>query len=118
MYCNDFLTKQNINRHCSELGAVAYNQLIMITTEITYNGVSYTCRIVRSNDGEELIIAGTSLLDELMPYEMTDECDGFADKEAKELDEEIFYYTPDCDLRLPDKELIAILKESNPEWFD
>lgn len=90
----------------------------MITTEIIYKGESYTCRIVRSNDGEELIIAGTSLLGELIPYDMTDECDGFANKEAEELDEEIFYYTSDCDLRLPDKELIAILKESNPDWFD
>ena len=56
----------------------------MITTEIIYKGESYTCRIVRSNDGEELIIAGTSLLDELIPYDMTDECDGIANKEAEE----------------------------------
>ena len=90
----------------------------MITTEIIYKGESYTCRIVRSNDGEELIIAGTSLLDELLPFEITDKCNGFADKEAEEVDEEIFYYTSDCDLKLPDKELLAILKESNPEWFD
>lgn len=90
----------------------------MITTEITYKGENYTCRIVNSNDGEELIIAGTSLPDELMPYEITDKCNGFADKEAEEIDEEIFYYTSDCDLKLPDKELLAILKESNPEWFD
>ena len=90
----------------------------MITTELTYKGEKHTCRIVKSNDGEDLIIAGTSLLDELMPYEITDECNGFADKEAEEVDEEIFYYTSDSDLRLPDKELIPILKESNPEWFD
>lgn len=90
----------------------------MITTEITYKGKNYTCRIVKSNEGEELIIAGTSLLDELMPYEITDKCNGFADKEAEEVDEEIFYYTSDCDLKLPDMELITILKESNPEWFD
>ncbi|MDE6554008.1 MAG: hypothetical protein K2K98_13780 [Muribaculaceae bacterium] len=90
----------------------------MIITEISYKGENYTCRIVMSNDGEELIIAGTSLLDELMPYEITDECNGFADKEAEKVDDEIFYYTSDCDLKLPDKELIEILKESNPEWFD
>lgn len=90
----------------------------MITTEIIYKGESHTCRIVKSNEGEELIIAGTTLLDELMPYEITAKCNGFADKEAEDVDEEIFYYTSDCDLKLPDKELIAILKESNPEWFD
>jgi len=97
---------------------VAQNQTIMITTEINYKGENYTCRIVKDSDGEELIIAGTSLLDELMPYEITDVCNGFADKEAEEVDEEIFYYTNDSDLKLPDKELIKILKESNPEWFD
>ena len=99
-------------------GVVAQNPHFMITTEITYNGECYTCRIVKSNDGEELIVARISLLDELMPYEITDECSGFADKEAEEVDEEIFYYTSDSDLKLPDNELIAILKESNPEWFD
>lgn len=55
----------------------------MITTEINYKGKEYTCRIVRSNEGEELIIAGTSLLDVLMPYPATDGSDGFADKEAE-----------------------------------
>ena len=90
----------------------------MITTEITYKGENHTCRIVRSNEGEELIIAGLSLLDELMPYEVTDKCNGFADKEAEEVDEEIFFYTDDHNLKLSDNELIAILKESNPEWFD
>lgn len=74
----------------------------MITTEINYKGENYTCRIVKDSDGEELIIAGTSLLDELMPYEITDVCNGFADKEAEEVDEEIFYYTNDSDLKLPD----------------
>ena len=49
---------------------------------------------------------------------ITDECKGFADKEAEEVDDEIFYYISDSDLKLPDKELIEILKESNPEWFD
>lgn len=90
----------------------------MINTEITYKGENYNCRIVKSNEGEELIIAGTSLLDALMSYEITVKCNGFADKEAEKVDEEIFYYTSDSDLKLPDKELIAILKESNPEWFD
>lgn len=33
-------------------------------------------------------------------------------------DEEICCYTSDTNLRLPDNELIEILKEYNPEWFD
>ena len=90
----------------------------MITTEINYKGKDYTCRIVNSNEGEELIIAGTSLLDVLMPDPMTDTSDGFADKEAEKIDEDIFFYTADNNLGLPDDELIKELKKDNPEWFD
>ncbi|MCI7584676.1 MAG: hypothetical protein MSS95_02280 [Bacteroidales bacterium] len=41
-----------------------------------------------------------------------------ADKEAERVDEEIFFYTSESDLKLPDNELVAILSESNPDWFD
>ena len=65
----------------------------MTTTEINYKGTDYTCRIVTSNEGESLIIGGLELFDALMPYPITDKCNGFADKEAERVDEEIFYYT-------------------------
>lgn len=90
----------------------------MITTEITYKGREYTCRVVDSNDDEKLIIGSLSLLDVLMPYPITDQCNGFADKEAERVDDEIFFYAADSDLLLPDSELINILKESNPDWFN
>ena len=90
----------------------------MTTTEINYRGENYTCRVVKSNEGENLIIAGTRLLDALMPYPITDSSDGFADYEAEKVDEDIFFYTLDVNLRLPDDELIEELKEDNPEWFD
>lgn len=93
-------------------------KLKMTTTEINYRGENYTCRIVKSNDGENLIIAGTRLLDALMPYPITDSSDGFADYEAEKVDEDIFFYTLDVNLRLPDDKLIEELKEYNPEWFD
>ena len=89
----------------------------MTTTEINYRGENYTCRVVKSNEGENLIIAGTRLLDAIMPYPITDSCNGCADREAEKVEEEIFFYTSDSDLQLPDNELVAILKESNPEWF-
>ena len=89
----------------------------MTTTEINYKGTDYTCRIVTSNEGESLIIGGLELLDALMPYPITDKCNGFADKEAERVDEEIFFYTSESDLKLPDNELVAILRESNPEWL-
>ena len=90
----------------------------MTTTEINYKDTDYTCRIVTSNEGESLIIGGLELLNALMPYPITDKCNGFADKEAERVDEEIFFYTSESDLKLPDNELVAILSESNPEWFD
>lgn len=93
-------------------------KLKMTTTEINYKGEDYTCRIVKSNDGEDLIIAGIHLLDAIMPYPISDSCNGFADSEAEKVDDEIFFYTSDCDLQLPDNELVDILKESNPEWFE
>lgn len=39
-------------------------------------------------------------------------------EEAVRIDENVFFYTDDVDLKLPDCELVEILKESNPEWFD
>ena len=89
----------------------------MTTTEITYRDVTYTCRVLSSNDGEPLIIAGLKLLDALMPYPMTDNCNGFADKEAEKIDEEIFFYTNECDLKLGDKNLTELMRASNPDWF-
>ena len=90
----------------------------MVTTEINYKGKGYTCRVLESNEGEQLIIGGLCLKDTLMPYPITDRCNGFADKEAERVDEEIFFYTSDADLQLSDSELIDTLKESNPEWFE
>lgn len=89
----------------------------MTTTEITYQGKTYTCRVLKSNNGEELIIAGLELLDTLMPYPMADGCDGFADKEAEKIDEEIFFYTNESDLELDDRDLTELMRENNPDWF-
>ena len=77
----------------------------MKTTEIQFDGRTYRCRIVESIDREELII-----------YE--DENEGFAGDEAERLYDEIFYFTDERTLRLPDNELVAELKESNPDWFE
>ncbi len=90
----------------------------MKTFKINYHGETYICRVLLSNDGEELIIASTELLDKLTPYPMTDTCNGFADSEAERIDEKIFYYVTKDDLALSDNELRDIVSESNPEWFD
>lgn len=90
----------------------------MKTQEMQFGGNTYLCRIVKSNEGEELLIGSTALLDALHPGSFEDENEGFADKEAERLYDEIFYFTNKKSLELPDNELIVELKESNPEWFD
>lgn len=90
----------------------------MRTQEIQFDGNTYVCRIVKSNEGEDLLIGSTKLLDTLHPGSFEDENEGFAGKEAERLYDEIFFFTDNKTLRLPDDELVAELKESNPEWFD
>ena len=90
----------------------------MRTLKIQFDGDTYVCRIVKSNEGEDLIIGSTKLLDTLHPGSFEDENEGFASKEAEQLYNEVFFFTDSRTLRLPDNELIAELKESNPEWFD
>lgn len=90
----------------------------MKTQEMQFNGNTYLCRVVESNEGEELLIGSTTLLDALHPGSFEDENEGFASNEAERLYDEVFYFTDKKSLNLPDNELITELKESNPEWFD
>ena len=90
----------------------------MQTQEMQFNGNTYLCRVVESNEGEELLIGSTTLLDALHPGSFEDENEGFASDEAERLYDEVFYFTDKKSLNLPDNELIAELKENNPEWFD
>lgn len=90
----------------------------MKTKEVQFDGNAYICRVVKSNESEELLIGSTTLLDALQPGGFEDENEGFASKEAEQLYDEIFFFTDKNTLNLPDKELIAELKQDNPEWFD
>ena len=54
----------------------------MKTKELQFDGNIYICRIVKSNEGEELLIGSTALLDALHPGSFEDENEGFASKEA------------------------------------
>lgn len=65
----------------------------MKTNEIQFGGKSYVCRIVEANDGEELLIAPTTLLDALQPGSFNDENEGFASKEAESIYDEVFFFT-------------------------
>lgn len=90
----------------------------MKTQEIQFGGNTYLCRVVISNEGEELLIGSTALLDALHPGSFNDENEGFASKEAERIYDEVFFFTDKDSLKLSDKELITELKEDNPEWFD
>lgn len=90
----------------------------MKTQKLQFGGNDYVCRVVESNEGEELLIAPTSLLDALHPGSYEDGNEGFANDEAERLYDEIFYFTDGRTLQLPDNELVAELKESNPDWFE
>lgn len=74
----------------------------MKTNEIQFGGKSYVCRIVEANDGEELLIAPTTLLDALQPGSFNDENEGFASKEAESIYDEVhccpekFYHSVSC----------------------
>ena len=90
----------------------------MKTNEIQFGGKSYVCRIVEANDGEELLIAPTTLLDALQPGSFNDENEGFASKEAESIYDEVFFFTDERTLQLPENELVAELKKDNPDWFE
>lgn len=90
----------------------------MKTQKIQFGGNTYPCRVVVSNNGEELLIGSTALLDALQPGSFNDENEGFASKEAERIYDEFFFFTDARTLKLSDKELITELKEDNPEWFD
>ena len=89
----------------------------MIITEIKFGGVTYPCRMVKDNQGEYLIIGCTALLDALQPGSFEDGNEGFASEEAIKIYDEIFFFTDEHTLSLPDKELVEELKKDNPEWF-
>ena len=55
------------------------------------------------------------VIDESLRY---DDRNRASHEEAVQIDEEVFFYTEDANLTLSDDELVAELKESNPEWFD
>lgn len=51
--------------------------------EVEFAGRTYSCRVVKSNEGEELLIGSTGLLDALQPGSFDSENKGFASKEAE-----------------------------------
>ena len=81
-----------------------------------YDGKEYWLRQVLSNEGT-LLIGDTKLYDTLHPGSFEDADGGWASKEAERIDEQVFYYVSPDELLLPKDELIAVLKESNPDLF-
>lgn len=52
----------------------------MRTQEIQFDGNTYVCRVVKSNEGEDLLIGSTKLLDTLHPGSFEDENEGLPAK--------------------------------------
>lgn len=88
-------------------------------TELEYKGEKYQCRILSDSNGDELIIAPTSLLDKVYPFnEIKGDC-FYPDEEAEAIDESIFYYeTPKVLSDFTDKELLKEMIVANPDFFD
>ena len=74
----------------------------MKTQEVQFGGNNYPCRVVESNEGEELLIGSITLLDALQPGSFNDENEGFASKEAERIYDEVFFFTDMANLRLTD----------------
>lgn len=89
----------------------------MKTKELQFDGNIYICRIVKSNEGEELLIGSTALLDALHPGSFEDENEGLQVRKPNKYMTR-FLFTDAKTLKLPDDELITELKEDNPEWFN
>lgn len=77
----------------------------MRTLGMKSEGSTYTCRIVKSIAGEDLLIGYVRLLDLLHPGEFGSENNGFASKDAEDLYDNVFYFMESQNLPLSDKEL-------------
>ena len=63
----------------------------MTTRDFVFQGEVFTCRIVKDNEGCDLIIGGLKFLDALQPQAMDDPMEGFVSKKAQEIYDEIFF---------------------------
>lgn len=88
-------------------------------TELEYKGEKYQCRVLADSEGNELIIAPTTLLDEVYPYNEQEGESFYPDDEAENVDNQVFYYeTPKVLSSFNDTELLNELIESNPDFFE
>lgn len=53
-----------------------------------FDGIAYVCRMVKSNEGDELILGPTD-----QPGSFNDQNEGFVNDEARQLYDEVFYFT-------------------------
>ena len=89
----------------------------MTTRDFVFQGEVFTCRIVKDNEGYDLIIGGLKFLDALQPQSMDDPMEGFVSKKAQEIYDEIFFFIDEQTLALPDEQLIEALKVDNEDYF-
>lgn len=88
-------------------------------TELEYKGETYKCRVLSDSDGDELIIAPTTLLDKVFPYNEEKGRCLYPDDEANATDDKVFYYeTPRVLSEYSDKELLKEMIDVNPDFFE
>lgn len=87
---------------------------------IEFDGMKYPIRMLKDSVGEILVISNTDLYDAIRPGDWDDENDGWANEEAKLVDEDIYYYhDSNRDLyTLPDYDLKCELCEGGLEPCD
>ena len=85
----------------------------MKSKNIVFDNNSYLGRIITDNTGKELLIASTVLLDAIQPQNCNE---SFVNKTAETIYNNIFCFTDKYNLLLDDKQLIASLIESNPDF--
>ena len=90
----------------------------MKTQEVQFGGNNYPCRVVESNEGEELLIGSTTLLDALQPGSFNDENEGFASKEAERIYNEVFFLYRYGKLTTYRRRTGCRTEKDNPEWFE
>lgn len=85
----------------------------MKTKDYNFNGNTYICRIVQANNGDELVIAPTSLLEAIQSECISGENKNQASKEVENICNEVFMFIDAETFALPEEQLIKELKKEN-----
>jgi hypothetical protein len=79
----------------------------MVKDKITYRGLDWPLRVLTiPGYGEDLLIGSTDL------YSVLFEGYASSDRDAEEVDDQIFFYVEPSELELPDREIKKVVEEN------